>query len=321
MYFFLVFLFCYNALTARTIEPQEELGQLCAKLAKFFLEDYDEKLELLTKTSIPTDVKVTRKAILALRDYLDICVFSYPDGDDDDKWLDIRELLDVGYTRVGDFQDLKSVDPTDEELEQLRDKCLDWKKKWDDEDDDHKYHEYIEGPKPHAFFDRKFSDLYGYYWKKTEKEPNEGDNAQQNLARLTKHMIEFEIEVLPKVEKIEDVTTLTNHDEFHDFRKVLRSITYISTLQTTAGLTGSFYNAGFNVQQYLDIIDITYDAFGGLNDRIYAYLHDVDNDVDKDKLKEEKEALILTWNDLRASLKDQGFIDSLNKLTTGLIPY
>jgi len=251
---------------------------------------------------LPSDVGTFRKSILRLRDLLDVCVFSYETTDKEDKIMDIRRHLDDGYTAIGNFKDLEFVAHTPEEQQNLLLDCLDWARRWTDKSRDHKWDEFFLDPKKEQFQDREYKDLSGYYWKIAEKKPKTYLNGNENLARLTYHMMEFVLNAYHLVVKVKDVTELDNHDEFHDFRKVLRSIDYVATFQPDAGLDETIWKEDYDPSTDLETLNEIYGEFGDLNDKIYSYLHDVESGLPKEKLEEEKKKLNAVWEKLKEDM-------------------
>jgi hypothetical protein len=67
-----------------------------------------EYLATLSNATLPDDVRSARKHTLTLRDLLDVYspVFSNSSTAGDDLWGQLRGFMDIGYTLLGDFQDL-----------------------------------------------------------------------------------------------------------------------------------------------------------------------------------------------------------------------
>lgn len=124
-----------------TMDAKVTYGELAKDLGTLFYDNMKTALPSLNDTSLPTTVKAVRKAVLYLRDSLDIFVYSYPDVDQKEysrlyffffllpfysnTWGIIRVLLDEGYTFIGEFQDLQYSHPTPKEQAKLLQKCLD----------------------------------------------------------------------------------------------------------------------------------------------------------------------------------------------------
>jgi len=135
-------------------------------------------------------------------------------------------------------------------------------------------------------------------------------------------LVEFIDDCLDNVVKIDDVTDLEGHDEFHDFRKTLRSLDYLADVQPNAGLEQSIFKDGFDPAKMLEDIDDVYMLFGDLNSDIVSYLHDVeDGKKSKDKLKEEKEKLNEDWKDIKNDLEKDDFKSVLKDFQDELIKF
>ena len=67
-----------------------------------------EYLATLSYAMLPDDVHSARKHTLTLRDLLDIYSPVFPNSSKagDDLWGQLRGFMDIGYTLLGDFQDL-----------------------------------------------------------------------------------------------------------------------------------------------------------------------------------------------------------------------
>jgi len=314
----LVFLFVVS-----TFGAELTFGELCKPLAAYMYEDMAAELPTLTIDSKPGTVKDARKSVLRIRDLLDICVFAYPDNEDDDQIADIRKLLDKGYERIGQFKDLEFVKHDDEEEEELLLECLDWVRKWDIENASHNNIAYMLNPSAtHIYSDRKYTELSGFFWKIAEAKPASKYTGIFNFARLANKMVDFIRDALDKVVKVEDVTDLDGHDEFHDFRKTLRSVDYVSTVFERAAMPEvTIFKPDFKPQPVLDLIDDIYMEFGDLNSDIVSYLHDVEKGEDKDKLKKKKEKLMEDWEDLKKLIKKIEFDKVLKEYQEGLVAY
>jgi len=298
------------------------LGEECNALVDFYYQDFLVELPSLTIESTPDTVKDVRKSVLRLRDLLDVCVFTYPIlSETDDKIADIRKFFDGGYEAIGKFKDLEFVKHTPEEQQKLLLKCLDWVRKWGDRSADSNYPQFMLSPLQDTFSDREYSSFSGFFWKKALKKPKTYYTGNQNLARLAHFMMEFILNAYELVIKVDDVTKLDSHEEFHDFRKTLRSLDYVGTFQAKASLPGSIWVDGFNVVPLLDELDIIYMDFGDLNSDIVSYLHDVEKGDDKDKLKKLKEKLNDTWKALKKKLDETGFEKLIESLQKGLLPF
>jgi len=297
-------------------------GEVCKSLVQYMYEDMAAELPTLTIDSKPDTVKDCRKAVLRLRDLLDICPFAYPDSEEDDQIADIRSLVDKGYEKIGNFKDLEFVEHTPQEEEDLLFECLDWVREWGIENSSHNNIEFLLNPSPSHIFNRKYSELKGFFWKIAEAKPALKYNGILNFARLANKMVDFIRDALEKVLEVKDVTDLEGHDEFHDFRKTLRSVDYVSTVFDRAEMPQyTIFNPDFNVQPILDLIDNIYMEFGDLNSDIVSYLHDVERGEDKKKLEKKKEKLMEDWEELKKLVDKVDFDKTLKKFQDGLVAY
>jgi len=157
--------------------------------------------------------------------------------------------------------------------------------------------------------------------KKIEKKAKAEYSGQQNIARLAKNLLDFSTVALVSTLEIDDVTKLDDHDEFHDFRKTLRSIDFVCTFQDDPK-TGTIFKSTFTDKDViLGQIYVIYDKFGTLNDAIVSYLHNVENGVPVEKLHEQKLALEGVWASLKSYLQEAKYFEVVGQLEEGFIDY
>jgi len=281
------------------------------------IENMKAQMPKLKDADALTSVKALRQAVLRVRDTIDIFVFAYPDVDQkDNTWQTLRESLDEGYTLIGDFQDLQHVtNPDPKEQAKKLQKCLDWQADWEGKKKKNSWIDYIKSPKPNKLTTPRVQ--FSYYWKKIQKVPKDTLNGLENIARMEYHMINFVISSLVNILKIPDPITLVEHEEFHDFRKMLRSITFSSTFLPT---NYSIYQSTFNSTKTLEYVAKIRSDFGDINDKITDYNYAKAHSSNSKQLKELEQVILVSWNKVKQYLL-KGFEAQMTQLINGLIPF
>lgn len=197
-----------------------------------YLTTLKHSVPTLTESMQPADVYRCRKALLKTRDSLDIFSVVYPNtsiSEDNsliDRWETIRNLLDVGYTVIGEFQDLDHahINFTNEMLKRSRAKVVQWKRDFDE------FHkggqlkvilQFIGRPSEESFRHRE-SRLF---WKKHADVPAGRDCAAGSLASLILTQIATSLSLFKRVKRFDSVLESTVHDHFHSLRKEIRCLT------------------------------------------------------------------------------------------------
>jgi len=284
-----------------------------------YYENMKANLQHLTKESLPTTVKDIRKSILFVRDTMDIFVFAYPDVDQKDStWLKIRTLLDDGYTVIGAYQDLQYSNPSPDDQAKLLKVCLDWHQEWEDKKKKHNYADFIQNPLPNRL--TKPDDLFSYYWKVISKVPKDHLEGAENIARMLHYMNGYSVDTLTKVLLITDPVKLADHEEFHDFRKVLRSIDFVSSFMSFMA-PYSIFQAGFDPTPINTYVEVIRTSFGDINDQIANYYFEKDHGADPAHLHDLEVEIDAEWQNVKNNLDTNGFVAQMNALTAGLIPF
>lgn len=127
-------------------------GQLAALVVPPALNGVVALLPTLSGNAMPADVKPIRKAVLNLRNLIDIFSFAYPMTSPtfkSDPLPYIRDLLDEGYEQIGACEgDLEEagVNYTKKELVTRRCTCLVWEADWEEKSAEHQIEAYLTAP-------------------------------------------------------------------------------------------------------------------------------------------------------------------------------
>jgi len=249
----------------------------------------------MNATTLPTDVKTLRKALLYCRDMLDIFVYSFPNETEVgsktlDVWIKIRGDFDVGYTTIGNLQDLakSGVDYNQKELNKRRNPCLAWKSSFLKDSTKYDYELFVNKISTSELFFRDPSDLSAFYWQYVQVFPQLDLTGVQNIAALEKGLISLAklnyTELIELTAPYED----DQHTFFHDYRKIVRSITTISDYFTV-------FKQNSCVTSTMETLNSMYDNLGNINDEVVAYDFYIQNQ-EPSKAEKTKEQIIQDWS-------------------------
>jgi len=253
---------------------------------------------------MPSDVKVLRKSLLACRDMIDIFSFAYPNstkvsGKKRDVWYKIREDFDQGYTLVGNFQDLNhsGIDYNQTELIHRRKACLDWKDTFSSHSSKFKYDIFILHPSTTELFYRPVTDLSAYYWEFVDIYPSFSKTGLENIALLEQKLVNLAEKNFTQLNKVEHPYDTTQHTFFHDYRKLMRSITtiqnYFNVIKNTACVSGA-----------LTTLNNIYDKLGNINDEVVAFDY-YEQHKENSKAQSMKQKIDQNWADFISWVHNQ----------------
>jgi hypothetical protein len=274
-------------------------GDLAATTTPRALATVVGNLGVLTETVLPNEAKALRKQIGEARDYVDLFSYAYP-ADHPDLWKHLRKELDEGYETVGAFKDLYDAqgvsDPSqavyDEALLQARRAAvLNWKQHFGDPDLLDGYTRYVAAPLTDQMAQRKADDLSPYYWGEAKLEPTVKDSGIENLAHLGRALLELARDDFQALRDLRKITKTKNHDQFHSFRKRIRSIAKV------ARYFPAIFDDGVGPADLLAVLDEVVDRYGALNDKITAFDLARERGDDTKALADEIEE---QWDELRA---------------------
>lgn len=298
------------------IENGETYGQMAATRVMPLLDEVVTGVEIFDEDIQPHEAKALRKTIGRLRDMVDIFVYAYPD-DDGDLWQDIRESLDEGYESMGAFKDLFDVQGVEaewaeydeEEVAELRDVVLAWKREFMDPDTQRIYGEYLASPSLTEIHERDDDDLPRFYWKESGKEPKDDLTGLENMQRLTRELIDEARDDLDKTEDLRKLHKEKNQHSFHDFRKRLRSVEKLSVYFPEMYAQDD----PERLASLLLLVETTVDLYGDINDKLVAHMraHERDDDDREEELEDEIKSM---WKNLRDFQDDEDVDDELKDL-------
>lgn len=167
---------------------------------------------------LPQQVHNARKVFLRTRDLLDVFSPVYPTNS---MWERLRKYFKEGYEKTGYFQDLITVDDSEELLKERRTAVLDWKKR---------FVSYSDKKHPRAFLSRAI-DKHGCYehrashlfWGHSEQLlPCGYDLVAKSLQDLAKVQLGNSLRYLEEIRNYKTVLEQEKVETFHNLRKQLR---------------------------------------------------------------------------------------------------
>ena len=260
-------------------------------------------LDQFLEDSNPQSVKEVRKDIGKLKIFLDVFTYAYKGS----KLLKIRNKLDYGYEVIGHFKDLyDTFDPkeiTKKILNERRDKALKWKDSFLYKFHSKDYYNYLKEPLINKTYKRKKSKLPKFFWaivKFPKKKIEDGDKV---LKALLNGMSAKAENRLSNVLKLKDLFTYERENEYHDFRKLVRS-----HLKLVDVFFIKAVESDHEVQRIKsDLLNII-SHFGDLND-LLVKLHHVN---EKPKRKKIKSKVSSQWSKLKNIIIKNKIKEKLN---------
>lgn len=275
--------------------------------------------------TLPHEAKALRKRIGELRDMVDLFAFAYSKAGPGDPWADLRKALDEGYETVGAFKDLfdsqgltlavpdpltgklgEGVRPEDivyddpEELERRRDAVTEWKDAFMADVATHRAAvASADAAKMHKHDGKVLSK---FFWGGADMEPSLDESGLENLSALSRALLELAVEDYADTKKLDEVTKLADHEQFHDLRKRVRSV--VKTVDSFPELLEP------GADRPLAVVRELVDRYGALNDEITALAMEP-----KKKKRDKMQAEIAEmWSDLRDWQKQVDASDALSSL-------
>lgn len=260
----------------------------------------------------PHDTKELRKRIGALREVMDLFVYSYWNTKKQDPWMQIRDFLDEGYELIGSYKDLydiQNVSSADQavydndEVQPLRREIQNWWMRWNLSSKN--VYVYLTTPSQDSIFERKKSDLSRFYWGASNLVPQLDLSGEENLSLLSQDLLQTTRQDWPTVKKIKNpYSSLEKENQFHDFRKRLRSVARILRAY------GSFYNGS---EENLARLEDLSTRYGTINDKI-ATAHRAEKRGKNKKVEKLNDQIKEEWQELVQFQKDQDIEDLLQQI-------
>jgi hypothetical protein len=264
-------------------------------------------LDDLNENSNPGDLGPLRKSILLTRTYLDIFVYSYPTGtslSNPDIFEILRSDLNKGYTLIGNFDDLHFVNYTSSDKQKLLGKCLDWKSVFASDIGTCNFGKYLSASGSKLYYRNK-TELSTDFWGLIPEVPELNLTGYQNIALLSTGQINNCITNFHIIVKLEEIWKDEYHEQFHDYRKLIRGINFIPNYFPEA------YK--INVGKYTDILQDAYNSFGKLNDIINEYSY-YEKKGDSKIASQKRDQVISMWHDLRSWMGTEDIVYVLTQV-------
>lgn len=305
----LAFSFLLSASFALAAPTYPELAQSSVQTA---WESFDQSAQVLNKPGfLPHETKDLRKRIGALREVMDLFVYSYWNTAKQDPWMEIRDFLDQGYELIGSYKDLYDIQNLEspesavynqDEVAPLRREIQNWWLRWTYSAKD--VHLYLTTPSESHIYERKKSDLSRFYWGASELVPQLSLSGEGNLATLCHDLLQTTLNDWPEVKKIKNPSSsLEKENQFHDFRKRIRSVARI--LRTYGNI---YRGTEGNLLRLEDLAD----RYGTINDKITA-AHRAEKRGQKNKTEKLHDQVKEEWQNLVEFQKDQDLVGLLEE--------
>jgi len=276
---------------------------------------------MLNASSLPTSVKPMRKALLYARNGLDIFIYAFPvwkakgvfEAKEHEVFNLVRGDLNVGYTLVGNFQDLQGVNYTEKDLEKRLKPCLEWKAQFMANIRRYDYDRYINAISLDKLHDRPKTEMSKDYWRHVKGTPKEALTGLQNMAMLAAGQLTDAITDYHAMIKLEKIWETAYHEQFHNYRKLLRAIYYV----------GSTFTKIYDKKPSgggLDLVNTAYGTFGDINDEVADYSYYKEKG-DKPMEEKKKAEIVKAWAAFKGWLSNKKFSADLEHLKSALIKF
>jgi len=268
-------------LFSRFLFGEETLGyeRSYSKLAQEFVYPTYEKLEqkilALSPSVLPHEVKVLRKEVGRARFFLDFFIFAYPQYDNGDLAIRLRQNLDEGYATIGVFKDLfdflriskdeikeEDYKPILHKVIERRKAVLMWQETLVRFSSRNFLQNYFENPLKDKIQKRDEKDLSFFVWRSLEPPHVLEENFEKILKRFLTSSLGRAENLYKQVLKIENVFNHCEQEKiFHAFRKAIRYVVkideYFPKFLPEAIVTGdSFKVLSESVERYGSLNDL-----------------------------------------------------------------
>jgi len=160
-------------------------------------------------------------------------------------------------------------------------------------------------------FYRPSTELSAYYWEYVNVYPQLFLSGLDNIAMLEHGLLQIALEKYNEVQNLSHIYQKAAHTFFHDYRKLIRSVTTVPS-----------YFQVFNTTECVDgaeqVIDKLYKKFGSINDEIVAYDYYVKHG-ESSKAQHEEEVIDSDWSDLQSWMETSAVSDQLACLLANLV--
>jgi hypothetical protein len=295
----------------------------------------------LTGTVLPEAVAPCRKALLEARNLVDVFSPLYPntttgsssDGSSrssrsTDLWNGIRHYLDVGYTLVGEYQDLHNsgASYSKELLLKRRTVVLDWKQTFDKFNADVDCVAFLQSPccansnefrhhtTPTTTYHHTLESRL--FWKnvKLRHRPCGVDSATTSLHWLAANQLKTVLHYLHvSTDSLASVLNGQFHEDYHSLRKELRSLENEFDLFGTVMLP-STTNETNTATSVVDLFTSARLQLGSMNDDFTAYSIYLDSHTYPEEQARLTANIEVTWDAFKQWLVDSNFTGAMQDL-------
>lgn len=276
-----------------------------------------QAVPVLTEDMQPADVYASRKLILKTRDLLDVFSPVYPnstsmDGVDVDLWELVRNLLDVGYEVIGEFQDLDHahIQYTPEMFDEARDTVLQWRRDFEDFHRRYSFDnilQFLQSPTPKSYRHRE-SRLF---WKTIEALPSGSNAAPASLHVLGSRQTATALVYLTLSFQYDSVLGTVAHEHYHNLRKELRSMTDEYDLLGTFIFPKSCLPSIKRFKEARQIL-------GDINDMWTAYDDYVTYHMYRSQQKDLAKEIDRAWQNFRIWVEETNFEGTIRNVTLSM---
>jgi CHAD domain-containing protein len=269
------------------------------------------EMPVFTSKVMPGQVERSRKIMLKTRDLLDVFSPVYH-NETGNMWESIRHHLDKGYTIVGEFQDLHNahVRYHNDQLRDLRNKVLKWKRHFDAFRKKHDAMLYLAAPASKGGFRHKESHLF---WDSLEKRIQGTDPASDCLRLLGSNQLERSLSYLRDISKFTSVLDETYHAEYHNLRKQLRSV--VDEFELFAGV---MFPLQSDTYSSIETLITARKLLGHINDDWTAYSIYVKRDEYHSEQKRLAHRIESAWTNFKTWTDDVDFEGTLRRLAQNM---
>mmetsp|Transcript_26885 Transcript_26885/g.40693 ORF Transcript_26885/g.40693 Transcript_26885/m.40693 type:complete len:367 (-) Transcript_26885:348-1448(-) len=204
---------------SQDIDEKTSLSEMAQIMLPPWYETSVYAVSKLTSDVGPDEVKAIRLCLLKTRDFLDVLSPIYTQK----KWTRLRKLYKIGYESLGHFQDLDHANiKYDETLwEKRREDILFWKNIFLQYQKRHDVLLFLQNPLKNKCARRiRSSHLF---WSDVGNLPCGSDMAKSSLQKLATVQLTKALNYLGTIMQYKSVLTLSKQQNYHNFRKELRS--------------------------------------------------------------------------------------------------
>jgi len=167
-----------------------------------------------------------RDSLIMIRDVMDIFPFTYPTPakGGDDVYRLLRSDLNYGYTGIGDYMDLHTVNYSVAIQQKMLNDLLNWKTAFENRTVQYAYDVYFGSPVANQLYYRNDSELSEMFWGNSTVQPDPSQSGVYNLALLELAQIQHHKERFFVLTTFPNLTTIFNANYMHDYKKQLRAM-------------------------------------------------------------------------------------------------